>query len=86
MTHMLFWVSRSVSTFVFCDFTLFNVWQATTSDADIKRAFRKLSGKYHPDKDPSPEAAKKFSEVRAAYEVVGDEDKRMLFDTGGNYS
>lgn len=50
----------------------------------IKKAFRRLSRKYHPDKTRGdPEAAKMFEKVRNAYEVVGDEDKRILYDTGG---
>ena len=51
--------------------------------SEIKRAFRKKSLQYHPDKDSSEEAKEMFAAVRHAYEIVGDDDKRMLFDTGG---
>lgn len=50
----------------------------------IKKAFRRMSRKYHPDKTRGdPSAADMFEKVRNAYEVVGDEDKRILYDTGG---
>ena len=59
-----------------------------SKDEVIKKAFRKLSRKYHPDKirgsaEKKEEAEKIFSHIRTAYEVVGDKDKRLLFDTGG---
>lgn len=53
------------------------------TDRQVKKAFRKLSVKYHPDKDPSPEAAKAFERARMANDVLSDPDKRILFDTGG---
>ena len=51
--------------------------------ADIKRAYRKLSLKYHPDKNPSPDASTKFAEIATAYDVLSDEDKRKAYDRGG---
>jgi len=54
------------------------------TDAQIKRAYRKLSIKYHPDKNPNnEEAARKFNLIREANEILGDPDKRILYDTGG---
>jgi DnaJ-class molecular chaperone len=53
------------------------------SAADIKSAFRKLAKKHHPDANKSdPKAASRFAELNAAYEIVGDADKRKAFDRG----
>jgi len=52
-------------------------------DAAIKKAYRKLSIKYHPDKNPDEESRQKFAEVRDAYEILNDPDKKILYDTGG---
>eukprot|EP00405_Crypthecodinium_cohnii_P015786 CAMPEP_0206446244 /NCGR_PEP_ID=MMETSP0324_2-20121206/16019_1 /ASSEMBLY_ACC=CAM_ASM_000836 /TAXON_ID=2866 /ORGANISM="Crypthecodinium cohnii, Strain Seligo" /LENGTH=492 /DNA_ID=CAMNT_0053914675 /DNA_START=200 /DNA_END=1678 /DNA_ORIENTATION=- len=52
-------------------------------EADVKKVYRKLSIKYHPDKNPDEESKKKFGEVRDAYEILNDPDKKILYDTGG---
>jgi DnaJ-class molecular chaperone len=53
------------------------------SAADIKSAYRKLAKKLHPDANKSdPKAASRFAELNAAYEIVGDDDKRKAFDRG----
>lgn len=46
------------------------------SSSEIKKAYRQLSLKYHPDKNPSEDAATRFAEVASAYEVLSDEEKR----------
>src|SRR5215213_11310628 len=51
--------------------------------AAIKSAFRKQAKKLHPDANKQdPKAASKFAELNAAYEILGDEDKRKAFDRG----
>jgi molecular chaperone DnaJ len=51
------------------------------SQAEIKKAYRKLAQKYHPDANPNDKAAEdRFKEISAAYDVVGDEDKRKRYD------
>jgi DnaJ-class molecular chaperone len=55
----------------------------SASAADIKSAYRKLAKKLHPDANKAdPKAASRFSELNAAYEIVGDDDKRKAFDRG----
>ena len=54
------------------------------SAAEIKKAYRKLAKKYHPDLHPNDESAhKKFTEINEAYEVLSDKDKRKKYDTFG---
>src|SRR6185437_12216399 len=50
--------------------------------AEIKKTFRKLAKKYHPDQSKDPKAKERFAEVSAAYEILGDEKKRAAFDRG----
>ena len=53
------------------------------SEGDIKKAFRQLAKKYHPDQNKDdPGAQQRFSEVNQAYEIIGDKDKRAQFDRG----
>src|SRR2546425_13072644 len=55
----------------------------TANAADIKSAFRKLAKKLHPDANkPDPRAAARFAELNAAYEILGEADKRKAFDRG----
>jgi len=55
----------------------------TASDAEIKKAFRNLAKKHHPDTHGGdPNAKKKFQEISAAYDIVGDKEKRAKFDRG----
>ena len=53
------------------------------SAADIKSAFRRLAKKLHPDANKNdPKAASRFAEINAAYEILGEADKRKAFDRG----
>jgi molecular chaperone DnaJ len=55
------------------------------SEDEIKKAFRKLAMKYHPDKNPdNKEAEAKFKEINEAYEVLSDSEKRNLYDQFGH--
>jgi len=55
----------------------------SASESEIKKAFRGLAKKYHPDQNKDdPEAQQRFAEVNQAYEIVGDKEKRAQFDRG----
>jgi DnaJ-class molecular chaperone len=54
----------------------------TASLDEIKKAYRKLAKKFHPDQSKDPKAKDKFAEVSSAYEIIGDETKRGQFDRG----
>jgi DnaJ-class molecular chaperone len=55
----------------------------TASEAEIKKAFRSLAKKHHPDTHAGDKnAQKKFQEISGAYEIVGDKEKRAKFDRG----
>jgi DnaJ-class molecular chaperone len=53
------------------------------SEAEVKSAYRRLAKKLHPDANKhDPKAASRFAELNAAYEIVGDDEKRKAFDRG----
>ncbi len=55
------------------------------SDQELKRAYKKLAMKYHPDRNQGDkEAEKKFKELSEAYEVLSDQTKRQAYDQFGH--
>ena len=59
--------------------------EKTASDAEIKKAYRKLAIQYHPDKNPGDKTAEeKFKEAAEAYSVLSDKDKRARYDQFGH--
>jgi molecular chaperone DnaJ len=56
----------------------------SASKDEIKKAYRKLSKKFHPDINKEPDAAEKFKEVKEAYEILSDDQKRAHYDQFGH--
>ncbi len=64
-------------------YSILGVSKSAKTD-EIKKAFRKLAVKYHPDKNPgNKEAEEKFKQINEAYEVLSDEEKRKKYDRFG---
>ena len=57
--------------------------ERTATEQEIKKAYRSLARKYHPDSSTEPGAKEKFLEISEAYEVLSDEQKRQMYDNHG---
>ena len=57
--------------------------EKTSTTAEIKRAYKKMALKYHPDRNKSPEAEERFKKISSAYEILSDQDKRSSYDRFG---
>jgi len=57
---------------------------SSSSEAEIKKAYRKLARQYHPDVNKEPDAEEKFKEINAAYEILSDKQKRSQYDMHGD--
>ncbi|HHH39430.1 MAG TPA: J domain-containing protein, partial [Sedimenticola sp.] len=57
--------------------------QRDATQDEIKRAYRKLARKYHPDVSKEPDAEARFKEIGEAYEVLKDPEKRAAYDQLG---
>lgn len=64
-------------------YTTLEVGENATSE-EIKKSYRKLARKYHPDINKDPSAEEKFKEINAAYEVLSDKEKKMQYDQVGD--
>lgn len=84
---MLFLLCASIYAFIaIAGKSYYDILQVpkSASDDQIKRAYRKLALKYHPDKNPgNEEANKKFADISNAYEVLMDSEKRNIYDRHG---
>jgi len=56
------------------------------TDEDIKKVYKKLARKLHPDRNPSPKAEKRFKKINEAYEILSDPTKRKMYDEFGEIS
>ena len=56
---------------------------ADASEDDIKKAYRRMALKFHPDKNSDPDAEDKFKEIAEAYEILTDPKKRAIYDQYG---
>ena len=63
-------------------YSVLNVGRSS-NPVDIKKAYFKLAKEYHPDVNKSSGAKEKFAEINEAYETLGDEQKKRVYDTTG---
>ncbi|MCZ2498604.1 DnaJ domain-containing protein [Xylophilus sp. Kf1] len=54
---------------------------SSASQAEIKKAYRQLAARHHPDRSTAPDAATRFRAVQQAYDILGDEAARATYDS-----
>ena len=83
--HLIIVVITSISNHYAIGSDFYNVLgvDRSASNAEIRQAYRKLAKDLHPDRNPSADAAARFTEVAAAYEVLGDDSKRATYNRDG---
>jgi DnaJ-class molecular chaperone len=57
--------------------------ESDSNEDEIKKAYRKMALKFHPDKNSAADAADKFKEIAEAYEILTDSKKRVIYDQFG---
>jgi molecular chaperone DnaJ len=57
---------------------------SAATEEDVRRAFRKKAMEFHPDRNKTPEAGEHFREINAAYQVLGDAERRQQYDRFGH--
>jgi molecular chaperone DnaJ len=58
--------------------------QRTVGEDELKKSFRRLAMKFHPDRNPDADAQEKFKEAKEAYEILSDPQKRAMYDQHGH--
>lgn len=58
--------------------------KSNATDQEIKKSYRRLSQKYHPDKNKDDGAEERYQHINAAYEVLKDKDLRRVYDQEGD--
>ncbi|HOV57837.1 MAG TPA: molecular chaperone DnaJ [Rhodanobacteraceae bacterium] len=58
--------------------------ERTASEEELKKSFRRLAMKFHPDRNPDADAQERFKEAKEAYEILSDPQKRALYDRHGH--
>lgn len=66
-----------------CYYSILEIEKTASAD-EIKKAYRKMSLKWHPDKNNHPSAPQKFQKINDAYETLGDADKKQMYDMTQN--